>query len=318
VDLTGSLQNMTQLFNCRFLLIVCCLAMLSSCAGTPPRLHIPKQMPPKLVLQRPPQVALVLGSGGAKGYAHLGVLQVLQQAGIPIDLVVGSSAGSVVAAFFADNGSASEAHTNMLRAGFWDFADMGNTPSLQGPIVGYRFEKYLLKHMRSRWFKELKVPLVVTTTDLLTGNTFAISSGPIAPAIAASAAVPGAVRPIHLYGRTLVDGGMADPVPVNLARSFKAKVVIAVDVSEELPPSLPATAYGIYSRAFTISWLQLAKFSYQNANVVIRPRVGETGTFAIDKKLEMVQQGVRAAQLALPEILRQLAKHHIKLMQEHH
>ena len=280
---------------------------LLGCAGRSPQIAVPKVMPPPVAVTKQPRVALVLGSGGAKGYAHLGVIEVLRKAGIPIDLIAGSSAGSGFGALYADTGDINQTKKIMMHAGFWDLADIGNYPNIKGIIKGYRFEKFLLKHMHARQFSQLKIPLVLAATDLKTGKTLALSSGPIAPAVLASGAMPGAVIPPKLYGHTLVDGGMADPIPVDLVERYHPKVIIAVDIDRQLGKRMPLTALGIYDRSFLISWNRLAELSAKKTDVLIRPDTGNTGTFDIDAKWKMYQAGVRAAKKALPEIKRVLA-----------
>lgn len=295
--------------SCATVLILALL--LTSCAGKPPNISIPKFPPPPLTLKTRPKVALVLGSGGARGFAHAGVVKVLQDAGVPINLIVGSSVGSFYGALLADTGNADTAAKIMLSATFWDIADIANFPSLKGPMTGYHYEKFLLKHMHAKWFNQLKIPLVVATTNLKTGKLYAISSGPVAPAAKASASIPGAVQPSELYGNVLIDGGMVDPVPVNLALKYHPKLIIAVNIDQQLPKSMPATAFGIYNRGYHISWLQLAKLAEQRANIVIRPNVGNIGTFDISKKYQLFQEGEKAARRALPMILRMMKAKHI-------
>ena len=287
----------------RHLFIIAITLLLTGCAGFRPDINIPKHAPQARPIPQHPAVAIVLGGGGAKGFAHIGVLEVLQKAGVPINLISGSSAGSVVAALYADNGNADEAKAALMNAGFWDLADVANYPNLQGPIEGYHFEKFMLEHMRARDFKQTKIPFIVATTDLKRGQLFPIKSGPIAPATLASAAMPGGVRPQHLYGRVLVDGCMVDPVPVNLVKRYHPKVIIAINIDEQLPKSMPWTFYGIYKRGFQISWLELTKYTERDANIIIRPQVGSVGPFDIAAKQRMYQAGVSAGKKALPKIL---------------
>jgi NTE family protein len=286
---------------------------LTACAGFSPNIQVPQKAPPPAPIKKQPQVAIVLGGGGAKGFAHIGVLEVLQKAGVPIDIVSGASAGSVVAALYADNGNADEAKDALMNAGFWDVADIGNFPSLKGPIKGYRLEKFLLKHMRSHDFKQTKIPLIVATTDLKKGVLYPIHSGPIAPAVLASGAMPGAVRPPHLYGHILVDGCMVDPVPVNLVKRYHPKIIIAINIDSMLPKDMPWSFYGIYNRGFQISWLALTRYTEKDANVLIRPQVGTVGTFDWSAKQKMYEAGVAAGKKALPQILKLLKEKGIPL-----
>lgn len=297
-----------------YFFIIGFLAMLSACAGLPPKINVPDTPPAPIKLKKQPQVALVLGSGGARGYAHLGVLKVLHDAGVPIDMVVGASAGSIIGAFYADSLSPVKVKNIMYHASFWDFAEVSNTPSLKGVVEGYHVQKFLMRNMHAKTFSQLKIPLIVATTDLKSGNVFSISSGPIPPAIEASGAIPGLVQPAHLYGHILVDGGMADPVPVDLAKKYKPKVIIAVNIAQELPKQMPITAYDVYNRSYMISWEKLSEKSANEANIVIRPQVGTVGTFDLDQKQAMYKAGEKAAKKALPKILALLKQKHIPLL----
>lgn len=286
---------------------------LSACAGSKPNISTPSHPPHALELKHAPQVALVLGGGGARGYAHAGVLSVLSQAGVPIDLIVGTSAGSIFGSLYADEGNAKKLAQETLAASFWDFADIENYPSSGGIMQGYHIQKFLLAHMHARQFNQLKIPLVITTTDLQTGKVFAISSGPIAPAVEASAAIPGLIKPAHLYGKTLVDGGMADPIAVNIAKTYHPTVIIAVDIARQLSPSLPTAAKDIQKRAMFIRDLNMSLMSARGANILIRPQVEQASVFDIKDKHKLFTEGQAAAEQALPAIKALLKKKGIKL-----
>ncbi len=286
-----------------FIALIC-----ASCAGQAPLLDIPKIPPPPVKLVKAPRVVLVLGSGGARGYAHLGVLYALQEAHIPVDAVVGASAGSVIAALYSDSGDAANTYQIMMRTEFWDFADISNVPHPSGLIKGYHLENFLLNHMQARDFSQLKKKLVLATTDLNTGETYPIESGPIAPAVLASGALPGAVQPVHLYGRTLIDGGVSDPVPVDLAKKLHPKIIIAVNICAETPNCQYTSALKIFSHSYDIIWQRLTELSQVGADVIIRPHVGDTGTFEFSKKQQMYLEGYEATRKKLPEIRRLLAK----------
>jgi len=304
-------MNRTTHFHGKIIILLAMIAILTACAGIRPHIAIPAYSPPALTLKQSPRVALVLGAGGARGFAHAGAVKVLQEAGVPIDLIVGSSVGSFYGALLADSGDAHQAAKTMLSAAFWDIADIGNIPSLVGPIQGYRYQKFLLQHMHACWFDQLKIPLVVVTTDLKTGKALPISSGPVAPAAEASSAIPGVVRPAKLYGYTLIDGGMTDPIPVDIAERYHPKVIIAINIAQQLSKDTPWTALGIYNRAYQISWLALSRFSERKADVVIRPSVGEVGLFDVGEKNKLFYEGEMAAYQALPKIKRILREKNI-------
>lgn len=273
-----------------------------ACTESQPLIAIPRVPPPIAKMTKQPRVVLVLGVGGVRGYAHLGVLQALEEAHIPIDVIVGSSAGSIVAALYADNGSFKQTYNIMMPAGFWDYADMANFSESGGFIKGLQMEKFLLQHMRARTFDQLHRKIIVATTDVKTGKTYAIESGPIAPAVLASSAVPGGVKPVHLYGHWLIDGGVTNPVPVDLAMKLHPKLIIAVNVSESSDNVIPTSAYGFFRIAYDIMWRQLTDRSLKGADIVINPGVGETNIFDMRKKYDMYLAGLSTTRKQIPAI----------------
>lgn len=279
---------------------------LTGCAAIQLPITAPAVPPPPPKMTTSPRVALVLGSGGARGYAHLGVLQALEEAHIPVDLIAGSSAGSIISALYADNASAIKTYNIMMRASFWDFADTGSIGSL-GVVAGSHLENFLLKNMRARTFNELRKHALIATTDIYTGKPYLVQSGPIAPAVLASSALPGVVKPVKLYGHLLMDGGVTDPVPVDLVKPFHPAIIIAVSLSHTLFNQIPTTTYGVYSTAYNIMWQRLTINSLAGADVVISPDVGDT-IFSLDKKYEMYLAGLTETRKAIPAIRKLLAK----------
>jgi NTE family protein len=297
----------------KFSFILGLMALLSACAGSKPDIDIPQQAPLSAEKISHPSVALVLGGGGARSMAHVGVLRVLRKAGVPISLIAGTSAGSIVGAVYADRGDMNEVNKACDDIGFWDIADINNVPSRYGMMKGYHLQKFLLKHIHARMFSQLTIPFIVATTDLQTGLVYSILSGPIAPAVQASASIPGLFDPMHLYGHILVDGGMSDPVAVNLVQRFHPEMIIAVDVMKQLPKTMPQTADDIYTRAMTIRGINITAMSAENADVVIKPNLGTASVFDISKKNQLIAAGAKAAQQALPKILALLKQKHIAL-----
>ena len=296
-------------------IVSCVLAaiLLAGCAGSRPNIDIPSQRPSTELPITQPRVALVLGGGGVRGFAHIGVLKVLHEAGVPIDLMAGTSAGSIVGALYADQGNIVAVENTAKSAKLGDILDFNNLPQSDGVLKGYKLQKFLLEHMQAQTFDQLKIPLITVSTDLKTGAPVEIDNGPIAPAVQASAAIPGLFDPVSLYGYTLIDGGMSDPVAVNFVQAYHPKIIIAVDVAEQLPSTLPTTAEGIYNRAFIIMRLNMTSLSAENADVLILPDVGVTHIFDINKKDALIKAGEDAAKKALPEIKRLLKERGIKL-----
>lgn len=285
------------------LAMVLLLLTLNGCAGFAPEITIPDSPPKPKPMSARPDIALVLGGGGARGYAHIGVLRALKEAHIPINLIVGTSVGSFVGALYADNPNPYSLEILMLKQGFWDFADLSNVPSLRGVMQGYRFQKFLMGVMSAKTFAQLKIKLVVVTTDLQKGTRFIIESGPIPPAVLASAAIPGVVQPVHLYHRILVDGGVVDNVAVDVAKSYHPKMIIAVSLSSDLSQDLPSTSAGILNRSYSITLSKLVQYRESGADVLIKPLLFHIGMFDLDHKQYLIDAGYNATRKQLPEIL---------------
>jgi NTE family protein len=279
--------------------------LLNACASN----HLvtaPLTPPAPVKLAQQPRVVLVLGAGGVRGYAHLGVLQALEEAQIPVDVLVGASAGSVVASIYADNESFQKTYDILMPAGFWDYADMGNLGGSGGVIEGYQLQSFMMSHMGARDFSELKKKVIVATTDIHSGQLYSIESGPIAPAVLASSAVPGAVKPVNLYGHTLIDGGVTSPVPVELAKRLHPKLIIAVDVSAKTNTA-SSSAIGVLDSAVYIMGQRLTQMSLNGADIVISPEVGDANLFDIRKKHDMYLAGLHATRQEIPKIRMLLA-----------
>lgn len=282
------------------------LALLSAgCAARSPEPR--REIPPILPAAAAPRLALVLGGGGARGFAHVGVIHVLEQEKIPVDLVVGASVGSLIGALYADLGDAFELEAiawQIERDDLFDFSLFGIG---RGPFAGEALEEFVRKRVRARVFEQLRRPFVAVATDLVTGEQVVLDRGPLAPAIRASSAMPGIYRPVALGGKTLVDGGVVNPIPVSVARDRGAAVVIAVDVSRELPAEEPGNVYSIWMRSLTILTREMARLKSRGADVLIEPEVGDTSPFDFSRKKELMAAGIAAARQAIPAIRAALA-----------
>ena len=305
------MRNFIQRFN-RALIIATASLTLTHCALKPPPIAIPQTPPPAVKPKPRPHVALVLGAGGARGYAHLGVLNVLRHAGVPINLVVGASVGSIVGSLYADHGSWKQAYDKMMAGTFWDFADISVIPRSTGIMSGYHLQRFVFNSVQAKTFRQLKIPLAIVTTDLTYGRPYVIKSGPIAPAAEASAGIPGLVQPAHLYGKVLVDGGVTDPVPVNVALGYHPKLIIAVNINQQLGTELPVTQVGILRRSVNIIYRELAIVGSQKADIVLYPHVGFASTYSTKNKYKLFKEGQQAARKALPKILRLMRQRGIK------
>jgi len=247
-----------------------------------------------------PKIGLALAGGFARGIAHIGVLRAFRDAGVPIDYVAGTSVGALIGAGFCAGVSLEVMEEIGLHTTFADFGRW--TPSWLGLATNQRLEKYLARMTPATTFAELKVPLAISTTDINAGITIYYSSGPIAPALRASCAYPGLFVPIQYDGRTLVDGFLTSPVPVEGTLLLGADVVVAVYL-ESGGIENPRTAVDIISRSFNIIQGH-SEFTWrQQADVVIEPDVTSFAWDDFTKTPELIAAGEQAAAKAMPEVL---------------
>src|SRR5229473_2774007 len=246
-----------------------------------------------------PRVGLALAGGFARGIAHLGVLRVLREAEIPIDCVSGTSVGALIAIGYCAGASLEE----MAKVGeTTSFTDFGRwTPSWLGLATNMRMEKYLARCTPAKTFEELQTPLAIATTDINAGVSVYYSHGPLAPVVRASCAYPGLFVPIQHDGRTLVDGFLTAPVPVEGALLLGADIVIAVYL-EAGNVEEPRTFTDILSRSFNILQRHTDLTWRTQADVIIEPDVKNFVWDDFTKTAEMVAAGEAAALAALPQI----------------
>ena len=246
-----------------------------------------------------PRVGLALAGGFARGIAHLGVLRVLRDAGIPIDCVAGTSVGALIAVGYCA-GASLEGMANVGAA--TSFTDFGRwTPSWLGLATNQRLEKYLARFTPATAFEELRTPLAIATTDINAGVTVYYSHGPIVPPLRASCAYPGLFVPIQFEGRTLVDGFLTAPVPIEGVMLLGADVVIAVYL-ESGNVEEPRTFTDVLSRSFNIIQRHGDLAWRTQADVIIEPDVKSFVWDDFSKTPEMVAAGEAAALAVLPQI----------------
>jgi len=247
-----------------------------------------------------PKIGLALAGGFARGIAHIGVLRVFRDAGIPIDCVAGTSVGALIATGFCAGTSLEAMEETGKQTSFTDFGRW--TPSWLGLATNQRMEKYLTRLTSATTFEELQVPLAISTTDINAGMTVYYSSGPIAPALRASCAYPGLFVPIQYDGRTLVDGFLTAPVPVEGAFLLGADIVIAVHL-ESGGVENPRTAVEVISRSFNIIQGHSEIAWRTQADLVIEPDVKSFAWDDFTKTPELIAAGEAAALQAIPQIL---------------
>ena len=245
------------------------------------------------------RVGLALAGGFARGIAHIGVLRVLREAGIPIDAVAGTSVGALIGAAYCGGASLDEMEHIGTTTSFADFGRW--TPSWIGLATNQRMEKYLSRLTPAKTFEELATPFAIATTDLNEGVSVYYTHGPIAPALRASCAYPGLFVPIQYEGRTLVDGFLTAPVPVEGAMLLGADIIIAVYL-EAGNVGQPRTFTDVLSRSFNIIQRHADIAWRAQANVIIEPDVKPFLWDDFTKTPEMVAAGEQATLRALPAI----------------
>lgn len=260
---------------------------------------LPKEIPPPTV-EKPIKVALVLGAGAAKGFAHIGVLKVLESNHIPVNMVVGTSAGSFVGSLYAYGFTAFQLQKisfDIEQGELIDFTIPDN-----GFIKGEKLEEYVNHMLRNTPMEKLRIPFYAVATDIQNGREMVFGSGNTGVAVRASCSIPGVFAPVVVGGRMYVDGGVVSPVAVEAALRQGADVVIAVDISGDGEAPKPQGTVGTILQSIGIMYEKIATHQLQKATVVIKPKVSAIGSADFSKRHEAILEGERAATAAMPAI----------------
>lgn len=251
-----------------------------------------------------PRIGLAFSGGAARGMAHIGVLRVLEENKIPVDCIAGTSAGAIIGGTYAAGVSVADLE-KIAQSLRW--RDMGAIAlSRLGIQTSERMESFIRSHLPVKNFEELKIPFAAVATDLLSGEAVVLKDkGDIAFAIRASCAVPGWFVPVvDKAGRQLVDGGLVANVPTKAARELGTDILIAVDVNSEGAKFLgePRSAFGVIIQSFMVAQRNVAAFQLQEADLVIRPKVGHLRWDEVSRSSEFIKAGEEAAREMLDEI----------------
>lgn len=289
----------------RILTLALLTTLLAACASSP----APKTPVPTTPVARvaPIKVGLALGGGAAKGFAHIGVIKILEANGIQPRVVAGTSAGSVVGALYA---SGMDAYTLQQKAVALDEASIRDVSLFSGGVVkGQKLEDYVNTQLRGRKFEQLAKPFAAVATRLEDGQRTVFVRGNVGQAVRASSSIPGVFEAVSIGKFHYVDGGVVSPVPVDAARELGADVVIAVDISSKAKGSTDASSLlGNMNRSITIMGQKLGALELQRADVVIRPAVSDIGAADFEQKNRAILEGERATQALLPQIRAAIAK----------
>ena len=247
-----------------------------------------------------PKIGLALGGGFARGIAHIGVLRVLEEYEIPVDFIAGTSVGALIAATYASGTSLAEMERQGSATRFSDFGRW--TLSRMGMATNDRLEDFLHKFTTAKFFHEMKIPLSIAATDLLSGSSVHFTEGEIGPALRASCAYPGLFLPIEYQGRILVDGFLTETVPAEAARDLGADIVIGVHLEPGLLRSAPRNTIEVISRSFSILQTAATQVWHSDVDVLIEPDVHHVQWDEFVKTPQLVAAGEVAAREAMPRI----------------
>ncbi len=286
--------------------LVSCLLMLLGCSTTPVTTVAPISAVQPSPKPPTPKVALVLGGGAVRGFAHIGVIKTLEAHGIVPDMVVGTSAGSVVGALYAGGYSGFELQKIAFQleqesVGDWVLPD-------RGFIKGEMLQNFINRALQNRVIERMSKPFAAVTTELQTGEMAVFRRGNTGMAVRASSSIPGVFQPVNIGGKEYVDGGLVSPVPVRAARGMGADVVIAVDISGKPKNAKLNDTIDIFLQAFNIMGQTIGRYELAEADVVIRPQTGTIGATEFDQKHLAIMEGEKAALAALPLIRLKLQK----------
>lgn len=251
-----------------------------------------------------PKVALVLGGGAARGFAHIGVIRALEQEKIPVDLIVGTSVGSLIGAIYACDRNSFELEWTAFALEKDDIFDYGllNAFTGMGLAKGEKLEAFVKSKVPAANIEQLRIPFAAVATDLNRGARVVLDSGSVGKAVRASSAIPGVFQPVEHQGKSLVDGGLIDNVPVAVAKEKGADIVIAVDIGQQVTNFNVADIIDVMLQSISIMSAENAKSRKREADVLIAPNVGDVGMLDFSQKKRCMQAGIEATQKMMPEI----------------
>ena len=254
----------------------------------------------------PLRIGLALGGGAARGFAHIGVIKALEAQGIKPDIIVGTSAGSVVGALYASGLNGFQLQKIAMTISEKMFTDW-TLPS-RGILKGEALQDFINKQVDGRPLEKLAIPFGVVATDLKSGERIVFRTGNTGMAVRASSTVPGVFQPMEINGKEYVDGGLSSPVPVQATREMGADFVIAVDISDKPRWGTTESTLDVLLQTFTIMGNSISQHELKAADVVIRPQTAEVKSTDFDGRHLAILEGEKAAAMVMSTLKTRLAK----------
>lgn len=279
-------------------------ALLQGCANGPVASGPPTTVPPTPVesVRKPARIGLALGGGAARGFAHVGVIQALEEAGIRPDFVVGTSAGSLVAALYASGRNGTQLQQVAEAMEEAALTDWTLPLFSRGMFRGEALARYVNAQVGNRLIEDMPLQLGIVATDLQSGQGILFRRGDTGTAVRASSAVPAVFLPVRINGREYVDGGLVAPVPVRYARQMGADIVIAVDISASPEGNSAADAIQLLLQTFAIMGRSINSYELQDADVVIRPSLTGVGGADFRARARVIESGRVAMRQQTPQL----------------
>ncbi len=273
-------------------LILVGMFILTGCSTVPVKTPVPKK------------IALVLGGGGARGFAHVGVIRELEAAGIPIDLIVGVSVGSLIGALYADSKDAFQLEWSSFKIRKEEIFDFKLLNLSSGLARGEALKAYLDRTLQAKRIEDLKIPMAIVAADLKSGKPVVFQSGSIADAVRASTSVPGVFEPVIYGDQILVDGGILGNLAPEVARQLGADIVIGVNIAKnrsDFNGSVP-NALSVILESIDIMGDEITNCKRRYFDVLIEPQVGQIGITDFTHKKKLIDAGRQATLAVMDQI----------------
>lgn len=298
---------MTAFPRTRLLPLLSLACLLGGCGGQPREASpAPVVSAPEAGAGKPIKIGIALGGGAAKGFAHIGVIKMLEANGLAPAVVAGTSAGSVVGALYA---SGMDAFQMQEKAIALDQASIRDVRLFSGGLVqGQKLEDYVNEQLGGKPIERLRKPLAVVATRLEDGERTVFVRGNAGQAVRASSSIPGVFEPVTIGKYHFVDGGVVSPVPVDAARQLGAEFVVAVDISSKASGNNPGDLLGTVNQSISIMGQRLGEAELKRADVVIDPKVNDFGSADFNQRAAAILEGERAAMAMMPQIRAKIAQ----------